>query len=105
VSVPSSWVGRTDAVTKRSSGIYTGKRGAGYEVERSNGKEEQSGGSEKCTTSLGVDSHISESLLIVRKVSDLTFCSCLPSLRRYSKGLQDMLKIRPSSLLILFGCK
>jgi hypothetical protein len=66
VSIPSSWVGRTDAVTKRRSGIYTGKRGAGYEVERSNGKEEQSGGSEKCTTSLGVDSHISESLLIVQ---------------------------------------
>jgi hypothetical protein len=69
------------------------------------GKRNRLGGSEKCTTSLGVDSHISELLLIVRKVSDLTFCGCLPSLRQRSNGLQDFLKIRPSSLLILFGCK
>jgi hypothetical protein len=56
VSVPSSWVGRNDAVTLGSSGIYTRKRGADYEVEGSNRKEDQSGGSEKCTTSYGVDS-------------------------------------------------
>jgi hypothetical protein len=37
-----------------------GKGGGGVdsEVEGSNRKEEQNGGSEKCTTSLGVDSHI-----------------------------------------------
>jgi hypothetical protein len=43
VSVPSSWVGRNDAICIGSSGIYTGKRGAGYEVERSNRKERRVG--------------------------------------------------------------
>jgi hypothetical protein len=32
VSVPSSWVGRNDAISIGNSGIYTRKRGAGYEV-------------------------------------------------------------------------
>jgi hypothetical protein len=44
VSVLSSWVGKNDAVKIGSIGIYTGKRGTDYEVQRSNGKEEQIGG-------------------------------------------------------------
>jgi hypothetical protein len=43
VSVPSSWVGRNDARCIGNRGIYTGKGGGGYELERSNRKREESG--------------------------------------------------------------
>jgi hypothetical protein len=39
VSVPSSWVGRDDAISIGNSGINTRKRAAGYEVERTNRKK------------------------------------------------------------------
>jgi hypothetical protein len=43
VSIPSSWVGRNDARCIGNSGIYTGKGGVGYELERSNSKREEWG--------------------------------------------------------------